>query len=553
MNFLFTESDINDDKDKISKTADENEAEMTILVEPSIIEESNSDFASPTEITDEIPLIKSTGQEEVKDKLSLRTTYYQLPPLDLLLPCAHNKNSNKYLKEITDQANRLEKTIKSFGIDAKVLQVSRGPAVTKFEVQPPVGVKVSKILNLANDIALAMAVPDVRIEAPIPGKAVIGIEVPNQQTNTIRFRCLLESKEFSQADSPLTIALGQDVAGKTIAADLSKMPHLLIAGATGSGKSVFLNTLIYSILFKATPDDVKLLMIDPKMVELASYNGIPHLAYPVVTDPKKATAALRWAVKEMERRYNLFSAAGVRDIKKYNSLLQNQSEEGRLPFIVIIIDELADLMMVAPADVEDAICRLAQMARAAGIHLVIATQRPSVDVITGLIKANIPSRISFAVSSQIDSRTILDMPGAEKLLGRGDMLFYPVGAQKPIRIQGAYLSDKEVEKLVDFLSNQAEPSYNEEVVADTAVEKQDTSSDDELLPKAVQVIMEQGSASISMLQRRLRIGYARAARLIDIMEQQKIIGRYEGSKPRQILITQEQYSRIFKQDDERQN
>ncbi|MCL0100231.1 DNA translocase FtsK [Peptococcaceae bacterium] len=571
MNFLFTECEANDDnktKDKKDKAVHKSEAEYnnkfqreiaaTILIDECItddVSKENLDFnkAAVEEVTGEIPSIDKYAEKQDKNmdnkQLVLNGTCYKFPPVSLLLPCERDKNSSKGIQEIASQIDRLERTMKSFGIDVKVLQALRGPAVTKFEVQPPVGVKVSRILNLANDIALSMAVSDVRIEAPIPGKSVIGIEVPNKKIYTVRFRCLLESKEFVQAKSCLTIALGQDISGKSVVADLAKMPHLLIAGATGSGKSVFLNTLICSLLFKAAPHEVKLLMIDPKMVELAAYNGIPHLAYPVVTDPKKATAALRWAVREMEKRYNLFSSAGVRDIKKYNNLFkaQNEIKGQQLPFIVIIIDELADLMMVAPADVEDAICRLAQMARAAGIHLVIATQRPSVDVITGLIKANIPSRISFAVSSQVDSRTILDVPGAEKLLGRGDMLFYPVGAQKPIRVQSAYLSDKEVEKLVEFLSNQAKPSYNEEIVVDSVEKEKDVELEDELLPKAVQIVIEQGQASISMLQRRLRIGYSRAARLIDIMEHRGIIGSYEGSKPRPVLITMEQFNQLFKE------
>ncbi len=377
---------------------------------------------------------------------------YKLPPLTLLARPNRIKNT-RYNKDISENVRILEDTLESFGINAKVIQVSRGPAITRYEIQPPSGVKVSRIVSLADDIALSMAAPGVRIEAPIPGKAAVGIEVPNKEISMVHLRDLLETQEFIQSKSKLTIALGKDIAGNPVIGDLGKMPHLLIAGATGSGKSVCLNTLIASILFKATPDEVKLLMIDPKMVELATYNGIPHLVTPVVTDPRKAATSLRWAVKEMERRYELFAAAGVRDITRYNKLMKTKEPDGNsmpLPFIIVIIDELADLMIVAPADVEDAICRLAQMARAAGMHLVVATQRPSVDVITGLIKANIPSRISFAVSSQIDSRTILDMSGAEKLLGKGDMLFLPVGAAKPIRVQGAYLSDREVEELVKY-------------------------------------------------------------------------------------------------------
>ena len=472
---------------------------------------------------------------------------FQLPPISILAR-PHRIKSNRLSKDISENIQILEETLESFGVKAKILQVSRGPAITRYEIQPPPGVKVSRIVSLADDIALSMAAPDVRIEAPIPGKAAVGIEVPNKEISMVHLRDLLETQEFVQSGSRLTIALGKDIAGNPEVTDLAKMPHLLIAGATGSGKSVCLNTLIASILFKATPEEVKLLMIDPKMVELATYNGIPHLVNPVVTDSKKAATALRWAVREMERRYELFAQAGVRDITRYNKLFKNKEPgDGQpLPLIVVIIDELADLMMVAPADVEDAVCRLAQMARAAGIHLVVATQRPSVDVITGLIKANIPSRISFAVSSQIDSRTILDMAGAEKLLGKGDMLFYPVGASKPVRIQGAYLSDREVEELVNYLKKQAEPVYDEKILSSEPEEEAIPEMEDGLLPQAVKILIESGHASISMLQRRLHIGYARAARLIDIMEQRGIVGGYEGSKPRSILMTLEQYNQIFR-------
>jgi DNA segregation ATPase FtsK/SpoIIIE, S-DNA-T family len=396
---------------------------------------------------------------------------------------------------------------------------------------------VSRIVNLADDIALKLAATGVRIEAPIPGKAAVGIEVPNKDVSAVALRDVLESPEFQQAPSKLTVALGRDIAGTPIIADLGKMPHLLVAGATGSGKSVCINTLILSVLFKAAPHEVKFLLIDPKVVELSTFNGIPHLMTPVVTDPKKAASALRWAVNEMEKRYQLFAAAGVREIKRYNEVVP---AENRIPYIIVIIDELADLMMVAPVDVEDAICRLAQMARAAGIHLVLATQRPSVDVITGIIKANIPSRISFAVSSQVDSRTILDMAGAEKLLGKGDMLFYPVGAPKPQRVQGAFVSDNEVEEAVDFTKRQAEPSFEENVfnVEVEAINGGCEASDD-LLDDAIRLVLESGQASISMLQRRFRIGYSRAARLIDMMEQMRIVGPNIGSKAREIIATAE--------------
>lgn len=471
---------------------------------------------------------------------------FQLPPLSILAkpgrPRAVRAN-----KDIAENIRILEETLQNFGVKAKVTQVSRGPTITRYEIQPPPGVKVSRIVGLADDIALCMAAPDVRIEAPIPGKAAVGIEVPNREISTVHLRELLETEEFQSAPSRLTVALGKDIAGQPVVADLAQMPHLLIAGATGSGKSVCLNTLIASILFKATPEEVKFLIIDPKMVELSNYNGIPHLVSPVVTDPKKAANALRWAVKEMEYRYELFAAEGVRDINRYNGLRrQAGAEKPLLPLLVIIIDELSDLMMVAPADVEDAVCRLAQMARAAGIHLVVATQRPSVDVITGLIKANIPSRISFAVSSQIDSRTILDLAGAEKLLGRGDMLFYPVGAPKPIRLQGAYLSDREVEALVSFLKKQACPDYELRFSGETKKEAASPEPEDELLPRAVEIFIETGHASVSLLQRRLRIGYARAARLVDIMEKKGIVGVYEGSKPRAVLMTLDQYQQTFK-------
>ena len=475
----------------------------------------------------------------------INSTCYQIPPVQLLQQPIRVKNS-KTNKDISDNVQVLEKTLGSFGIKARVTMVCKGPALTRYEIQPPVGIKVSRIINLADDIALSMAVADVRIEAPVPGKAAVGIEVPNKQISRVYLRELLETRDFQHSTSCLTVVLGKDIAGNPIIADLSKMPHLLIAGATGSGKSVCMNTLIASILFKASPEEVKFLIIDPKMVELTTYNGIPHLVSPVVTAPKKAATSLRWAVKEMEHRYQLFAAAGVKDIVRYNklqSINKNQGTEKRLHLLVILIDELADLMMVAPADVEDAVCRLAQMARAAGIHLVVATQRPSVDVITGLIKANIPSRISFAVSSQVDSRTILDTGGAEKLLGRGDMLFSPIGASKPLRVQGAYLSDKEVENLVTYLKQQSFPVIEQEVVVEVDIVEQE--QEDEFLPKAVEIFIESGQASISMLQRRLRIGYARAARLIDLMEQKGIVGQFEGSKPRAVLINEEDFRQMF--------
>lgn len=468
---------------------------------------------------------------------------YKVPPLALLKK-AIKLNSAKLNKEITDNARILEETLENFGVSARIVNTSQGPTVTRYELEPAPGVKVSRIVNLSDDIALKLAAPGIRIEAPIPGKAAIGIEVPNKDVSMVPLRDVLESDEFQSASSRLVVGLGKDIAGKPILADLAKMPHLLVAGATGSGKSVCINTIITSILFKANPDEVKFVLIDPKVVELSNYNGIPHLLTPVVTDAKKAAAALRWAVQEMERRYALFAAAGVRDISRYNETCVE-----RLPLILIIIDELADLMMIAPVDVEDAICRLAQMARAAGLHLILATQRPSVDVITGTIKANVPSRISFAVSSQVDSRTILDMAGAEKLLGKGDMLFYPVGAPKPLRVQGAFIGDSEVEELVTYINRLAQPEYVEGVTSyeETAQAAESDTYEDELLEDAVRMVLETGQASVSMLQRKFRVGYTRAARLIDTMEEMKIVGPNIGSKAREILMTSDQvYTRYFK-------
>ncbi|MBM7581464.1 S-DNA-T family DNA segregation ATPase FtsK/SpoIIIE [Caldicoprobacter guelmensis] len=479
---------------------------------------------------------------------ALQKEGYIIPPLDLLKLPPASSNDREQDKIAESNAKLLEETLSSFGVSAKVTQISRGPVITRYELQPAPGVKVSRIVSLADDIALNLAAPSVRIEAPIPGKAAVGIEVPNRDVSPVLLREVLGSEEFIFHPSKLAVALGKDIAGKNIIADIARMPHLLIAGATGSGKSVCINTIIVSILYKASPREVKFIMVDPKVVELNHYNGIPHLLIPVVTNPKKAAGALNWAVQEMVSRYNLFADAGVKDIEGYNSIVE--SEDERLPQIVVIIDELADLMMVSPSEVEDAICRLAQMARAAGIHLVIATQRPSVDVITGLIKANIPSRIAFAVSSQVDSRTILDMNGAEKLLGRGDMLFYPVGVNKPIRVQGCFISEKEVKAVVEYIKSQnGAPLYDADAME--KVEEDDGKSHnlgehDELLPEAIEIVIEAGQASISMLQRRLRIGYARAARLIDEMEARGIVSGFEGSKPRSVLITREEFERLYK-------
>jgi DNA segregation ATPase FtsK/SpoIIIE, S-DNA-T family len=466
---------------------------------------------------------------------------YKLPPISLLNRPTQTDQSNEY-QLIHANAAKLERTFQSFGVKAKVTQVHLGPAVTKYEVHPDTGVKVSKIVNLSDDLALALAAKDIRIEAPIPGKSAIGIEVPNSEVAMVSLREVLESKSNDKPNSKLLIGLGRDITGEAVLAELNKMPHLLVAGATGSGKSVCINGIITSILMRAKPHEVKLMMIDPKMVELNVYNGVPHLLAPVVTDAKKASQALKKVVSEMERRYELFSHTGTRNIEGYNEHIkrhnnENEEKQPELPYIVVIVDELADLMMVASSDVEDAITRLAQMARAAGIHLIIATQRPSVDVITGVIKANIPSRIAFAVSSQTDSRTILDSGGAEKLLGRGDMLFIPVGASKPTRVQGAFLSDDEVEEVVDYVIGQQRAQYQEEMIPDEVPEGDSAASvEDDLYDEAVQLIAEMQTASVSMLQRRFRIGYTRAARLIDAMEERGVVGPYEGSKPRTVLI-----------------
>ncbi len=490
--------------------------------------------------------VNSEIDVEIDNEINLMNEHvnYVFPPVELLSLSSQSSSQKKSTEDLRKSAKKLADTLKSFGVDVKVLQVSRGPSVTRYELQPSAGVKVSKIVNLADDIALNLAAPRVRIEAPIPGKAAIGIEVPNKEIMSVNLREVIESDEFSNHLSNIAFSIGKDIAGKPIVGDISRMPHLLIAGATGSGKSVCINTLITSILYKAHPDEVKLVLIDPKVVELGVYNGIPHLLIPVVTDPKKAAGALNWAVQEMVKRYKLFAENNVRDLKGYNHVA-----EETLPQIVIIIDELSDLMMIAPNDVENSICRLAQMARAAGMHLVIATQRPSVDVITGVIKANIPSRISFAVSSQVDSRTILDMAGAEKLLGRGDMLYYPVGSAKPVRLQGSFISDKEVENIVKYIKDHSGVNYHEDVIEliENESENHTMNGDesDELLPTAIELVVESGQASISMLQRRLRVGYARAARIVDQMESRGIIGGFEGSKPRQVLITKEQYQEMI--------
>ncbi len=472
--------------------------------------------------------------------------FYDLPPTDILDE-SEGTRAKTNPKQIDETARRIEKTLLSFGVAAKVVHVTQGPSVTRFELQPGPGVKVSNIVNLSQDLALALAAQDIRIEAPIPGKSAIGVEVPNKSISVVHLRELIESKEFKNSPSPLTIALGKDISGRPVITSLDKCVHLLIAGATGSGKSVCINSIIASILFKARPDQVKLLLIDPKRVELSAWSRIPHLISPVVTDPKKSAAALRWAVKEMESRYERFTKVGSRDVERYNEISAAPgSARPALPYIVIVIDELSDLMIAAPAEVEDCIFRLAQMARASGIYLVVATQRPSVDVITGTIKVNIPSRIAFAVSSQVDSRTILDIGGAEKLLGRGDMLFFPVGAAKPIRAQGAYLSEPEIEKIVSFTSKQAQPQYATGVLTVPESSGQEVEmQEDPLFPQAVRIVVEAKQASVSLLQRRLPIGYSRAARLIDAMELRGFIGPYEGSKPREVKLSMNEYLRLF--------
>ena len=503
--------------------------------------EENRDLSDPLPVPPTAGVADETGERP-----------YELPKVTHILS-KHIKKENAMLaQEIRENAQILQKTLESFHVNAKVVSTCHGPAVTRFDLEPAPGVKVSKITNLAEDIALQLATSSVRIE-PVPGKAAIGIEIPNRTLESVQLREVLENPEFQGASSKLTVGLGMDISGQAIFADIGKMPHLLVAGATGSGKSVCINTLISSILFKATPDEVKFILIDPKMVELSNYNGIPHLMVPVVTDPKKASSVLNWAVQEMEKRYSIFANHGVRDIKSFN----RRYPEEKLPLIVIVIDELADLMMVSPKDVEDAICRILQKARAAGIHMILATQRPSVNVITGIIKANLPSRISFAVSSQVDSRTILDRGGAETLLGKGDMLFSPQGAAKPIRVQGAFISDEEVEMLLDFIrAQEQEISENEELIdfmetdaaEDDSVEEGGSQiKQDQLLPDAVEIVMSTGQASSSNIQRRLGVGYTRAARLVDTMEELHIIGPSAGgNKPREILMTSEQAKELVK-------
>ncbi len=468
---------------------------------------------------------------------------YSLPAISLLKKTPERRSSGS-MDEQKKNALLIEETLANFGVEAEVTNIVKGPVVTRYELKPAPGVRVRRIKELENDISLSLAARSVKIEAPIPGKAAVGIEVPNSNVTFVHLRPLLESDEFKKSPSPLTFALGKDISGKNYYVDITKMPHILIAGETGAGKSVCINSLITSLLFKATPDELKLVMIDPKVVELSIFKSIPHLLVPVVTDPKKAASALNWAVSEMASRYKIFAESGARDIKRYNA-----SAEERLPRIVVIIDELAELMMAAPREVEDAICRIAQLGRAAGIHLIVATQRPSVNVITGIIKANISTRIAFKVNSGVDSRTILDQNGAEKLLGNGDMLYHPTGAPKPVRLQGCFVSDADIEAVTEYVSRGSEGSgFDEEIISDieSVYENNGTDGDfDELLPRAVEIVLEYGQASISMLQRRLRVGYARAARLVDEMEQRKIVSPFEGSKARNVLITWDMYNEMF--------
>ncbi len=533
---------------------------------PALMEEEAAEEEIPLATDEEVEAMVSDLEAAVEEE----EEPYTPPPIEILNEVPQTVDPNLQ-EELRINAEKLVDTLRSFGVQTRIVDIARGPAVTRYELQPSAGVKISKITGLADDLALNLAASGVRIEAPIPNKPAVGIEVPNKVVSTVSIREVLDSDEFRNSKSKLSVALGRDIAGQITIGDLAKMPHTLIAGATGSGKSVCINSLIVSILYKATPDEVKLLMVDPKMVELGIYNGIPHLLVPVVTDPKKAAGALAWAVNEMLNRYQMFKDYGVRDLSGFNKMAPEKGLK-TMPQIVIIIDELADLMMAAPGEVEDSIFRLAQMARAAGMYLVIATQRPSVDVITGVIKANIPSRIAFAVSSQIDSRTILDSAGAEKLLGRGDMLYSPVGATKPLRVQGCFVTDAEVERIITFIKeSQKKMTYDEKIMEE--IERQAVTDkkkggdkdagggfeeEDEMLPSAIECVVDQGLASTSLLQRKLKLGYARAARIMDMMEEKGIIGPYEGSKPRQVLISKERWIEMKlisqqKAEDERRN
>ena len=529
--------------------------ETTENIQPENTVSTQTNIETKSEIDTQQKTVTDTSVNEFENSQNIQSQpkedkkEYVFPPMDLLGKDQNVQSQGSKL-EMINNAKKLEETLKSFGVDAKVIQINRGPTVTRYELSPSQGVKVSKIVNLADDIALNLAAAGIRIEAPIPGKAAVGIEVPNKETQSVYLRTVLESDEFQNFPSKLAFALGEDIAGKCVVTDIAKMPHLLIAGATGSGKSVCINTLITSIIYKAKPEEVKLLLVDPKVVELSVYNGIPHLLIPVVTDPKKAASALNWAVREMLQRYNDFAEHNVRDIKGFNAMKKEKGETDLMPQIVIIIDELADLMMAAPGEVEDSICRLAQMARAAGLHLIIATQRPSVDVITGVIKANIPSRLAFAVSSGIDSRTILDTTGAEKLLGKGDMLFCPVGMSKPVRIQGAFVTDKEVENIVAFVKQDGHSGYSTEMIEEITSSTKNLSGGenmDEHFEAAIELVVKKEKASVSMLQRHFRIGYNRAANLMEALEDRGIVGPEDGSKPRKVLMSQEEYDEFKEQ------
>ena len=515
-----------------------------------ILEEDNSLFVQEEKQKED----KTKQVLQLEHTMAVEEDNYVFPPVEILSE-VEKPSLKGGTQSLKNTAARLQKTLYSFGVSAKVENVTVGPAITRYELKPAEGVRVSKIANLADDIALNLAAETIRIEAPIPGKQAVGIEVPNKEKEMVGLREVIESEEFKNNKSKLSVALGKDVAGSPVIANIAKMPHVLIAGSTGSGKSVCINTIITSIIYNAKPSEVKLVMVDPKVVELSVYNGIPHLLIPVVTDPKKAAGALAWAVQEMDNRYNLFAEKGVRDLAGYNKALENENM-GKLPQIVVIVDELADLMMVAAKDVEESICRLAQKARAAGMHLVIATQRPSVDVITGLIKANVPSRIAFAVSSQVDSRTILDQIGAEKLLGKGDMLYFPSGAAKPTRVQGAFVSDEEVEQIVDFIKSNGTAVYSQELLdslensgkeADNAKGSNSQATEDDTDPflnDAIDTVVETGQASTSFIQRRFKVGYARAGRIIDQMEERGVISGYQGSKPREVLWTIEKLAEL---------
>ena len=532
-------------------------------IQPDLSGDTAKEVPPPASEAPETAVAEAGEPPAISSETAKPVKAYQFPPITLLNPPQDHGNRDLSI-ELRGNAELLVDTLKSFGVQTRVVDISRGPTVTRYELQPSAGVKISKITGLADDIALNLASAGVRIEAPIPNKAAVGIEVPNKETEIVTMREIIDTKMFREAKSKLTVALGRDISGHEVCFDIAKMPHMLIAGATGSGKSVCINAILMSILYKASPSEVKLLLVDPKVVELGVYNGIPHLLVPVVTDPRKAAGALGWAVTEMLNRYKLFADSSVRDIKGYNEMAAQKSME-LMPEIVIIIDELADLMMAAPNEVEDAICRLAQMARAAGMHLIIATQRPSVDVITGVIKANIPSRIAFSVSSQVDSRTIIDSGGAEKLLGKGDMLFFPMGMPKPTRLQCCFVSDKEVEAVVDYIKRSGESAEYDDAILDEIDRQAEASANkkgkkseedtaggeeaDPLLDKAIEVVIESGQASTSYLQRRLKVGYSRAARIIDQMEQKGVIGPFEGSKPRAVLMTRAQYLEMTLQPD----